>query len=415
MHHNHTSSFFPRVLYILAGFAWLLLLWPNPYAVFMAACVACLTLPYFRRLRAWSRRVRRRVEEKDNLFLKKTHASGIIFLFKRWSSLRLSFANSMPMTIYLTTILAAIATPVTLFMILVAPQIGAGIARLHELWSNNFQLPPEWTEYIDKLVARFRESPLLARLIDESRSFLDGLSTYFTNFTTDTMTSLINKGFNVLGGTMTALWTIFLFLFLSVIFVTYAGRIHLITSRIFHIKPVVLHRFVLSIRQALKAVLMGVVFVAIIQGALCGVGFAVVGFKQFAFWGLLATLVAPIPMVGTALVWLPLCIQLWFSGGTIGAIGLAIWGIVFVAGADSFLRPLFLRKGIKASYLVLILVILCGIASFGTAGLILGPVLLAFSIQAMEEGNLSYPSIFRSGKVRPPLPSLPRHGAGPRA
>lgn len=37
---------------------------------------------------------------------------------------------------------------------------------------------------------------------------------------------------------------------------------------------------------------------------------------------------------------------------------------------------------------------LCGIAAFGTVGLILGPVLLAFSIQALEEANRAYPSFF---------------------
>ena len=58
----------------------------------------------------------------------------------------------------------------------------------------------------------------------------------------------------------------------------------------------------------------GIVFVALVRGALCGIAFAVAGINQPAFWGMLATLVAPIPAIGTALVWLPLCLSLWFSG-----------------------------------------------------------------------------------------------------
>ena len=60
-----------------------------------------------------------------------------------------------------------------------------------------------------------------------------------------------------------------------------------------------------------------------------------------AFWGLLATLVAPIPVIGTAIVWVPLCLSLWFTGKGMAAVGLALWGIVVVSGVDNVLRPLF--------------------------------------------------------------------------
>ena len=72
------------------------------------------------------------------------------------------------------------------------------------------------------------------------------------------------------------------------------------------------------------------------------------------------------------------------------AVGLALWGMLAVAGVDNVLRPLFLRQGIKAPFFVLILAILCGLASFGPVGLIAGPVLLAFAMQAVEEANYFY-------------------------
>lgn len=151
-----------------------------------------------------------------------------------------------------------------------------------------------------------------------------------------------------------------------------------------------LRRFTLTIHKALRAIMLGIVLVALAQGVLCGIGFSVAGVKQPAFWGMLATLVAPIPMVGTALVWLPLCLSLWFTGKTMAAVGLALWGMLAVAGVDNVLRPLFLRQGINAPFFVLIIAILCGLASFGPVGLIAGPVLLAFAMQAVEEGNRIY-------------------------
>lgn len=394
------SLFYPRILYVLAALAWYLLLWPNPVTVFMAGCTACLTLPIYRRLRRAARLRRRVVEPRLRTFTEKEiHAPRLLgHIVRRWRRIvtgtRLSLIKGMPMTAYLSLIILCMILPVTLFTVLVAPQVGAGFSRLHELWANNFQLPAEWTDFLNERFAHLQSFPIVNRLLEEGQSMLNQVSAYFSNFSTDTMSTIINRGFNVLGGTMSVLWNFFLFLFLTVIFALYAERIHLVTARIFHLPPIVLHRFVEAIRNALRGIFMGIIFVAIIQGFLCGIGFAIVGYKQFAFWGLLASFVAPIPTVGTALVWGPLSLQLWFSGKTVEAVTLVLWGVVIVSTADSLLRPLFLKQGIKASYFILILVMLCGIAAFGTVGLILGPVLLAFSIQALEEANRAYPSFF---------------------
>ena len=94
--------------------------------------------------------------------------------------------------------------------------------------------------------------------------------------------------------------------------------------------------------------------------------------------------------MGTALVWVPLCLSLWFTGNSMAAVGLALWGTVAVAGVDNVLRPLFLQQGIKAPFFVLIIAIICGLASFGAVGLIVGPVLLAFALQSLEEARVLY-------------------------
>ena len=94
--------------------------------------------------------------------------------------------------------------------------------------------------------------------------------------------------------------------------------------------------------------------------------------------------------MGTALVWGPLCLSLWFSGATMPAVGLALWGTLAVTSVDNILRPLFLQQGINAPFFVLIIAILCGLGSFGPMGLIIGPVLLAIAMQAVEEAHQTY-------------------------
>ena len=70
--------------------------------------------------------------------------------------------------------------------------------------------------------------------------------------------------------------------------------------------------------------------------------------------------------------------------------GLALWGTLAVTSVDNILRPLFLQQGINAPFFVLIIAILCGLGSFGPMGLIIGPVLLATAMQAVEEAHQTY-------------------------
>jgi len=251
------------------------------------------------------------------------------------------------------------------------------------LRASNFQLPPHWLEYFHKLKAIIAEYPTIEKAVNDALNNLDSMFSSMVSM-------LVTRSFGFVGSTFNVFWLVFLFLILTILFSQYAPDLRKICGRILQIPHTMLARFCLTIHMALRGIMLGIVLVAIAQGILCGIGFAVAGVNQPAFWGLLATMVAPIPMVGTALVWLPLCASLWFSGKTVAAIGLAIWGTLFVAGVDNVLRPFFLRQGIKAPFFVLILVILCGLNSFGPVGLIAGPILLAVALQSLEEAGYYY-------------------------
>lgn len=359
----------PRILYLISALAWLLLLWPNPITIFMAACVSCLSLQVYKRLRMRAGIWRRRLEKST--------------MPKKSRNFLINLSRMMPISSYISLILFSLFTPIAVLALLVSPQAMAGLARLRELRASNFQLPPHWVEYIEHIRKVIHEYPRIEKIIN------DGLANLDTIFS-DTVSMLVSRSFGFVGSTMSALWLTFLFLTLTILFTVKARSIRKITCRILHVPTGMVSRFTHAIHRALKGIMLGIVLVALVQGTLCGIGFAVVGINQPAFWGLLATLVAPIPMVGTALVWGPLCLSLWFTGRAMAALGLALWGALFVSGVDNILRPFFLRQGIKASFFVLILVILCGLSSFGPVGLILGPVLLAIAMQAIDEANNFY-------------------------
>ena len=364
------SALLPRIFYLLAAFAILLLLWPNPVTLFMAACFSCLTLPIYRRQLCRAKLRIRQLERHWPQGFRRRFCTACL--------------RQQPMYGYIIFIISTLVIPVGTLVLLVSPQAAAGLARLRELRENNFQLPEHWQQSIREMLDTLPDIPSIEQSFNDLVKNLDSMAS-------DAVGMLVSHSFDVLGGTMNVLWTTFLFLTLTVIFTAYARPIRIMAGRLFQMPQQQLHRFIHAIYRALRAIMLGVVLVALAQGFLCGIGFAVAGVNQPAFWGMLAALVAPIPMVGTALVWLPLCISLWFTGKTMAAVGLGLWGMLAVTSVDNVLRPLFLRQGIDAPFFVLILAILCGLASFGPVGLIAGPVLLAFAIQARKEADHIYP------------------------
>ncbi|MEE0070679.1 MAG: AI-2E family transporter, partial [Desulfovibrio sp.] len=203
----------PRLLYILAALAWFLLLRPNPVTIVMAGCFACLTLPVYRRMRCTIRHWRKR--------LRLRHPG-------RLGHIVISCSHRLPLYGYIVMIFSAVVIPISTLVLLVSPQVAGGLARLRELQANNFQLPPEWVMRFQELRHSLADYPKVDKMISEFLSNLDAMLA-------DTMGLLINRSVDVLGGTMTVLWTLFLFVTLTVIFAAYASRINLITARIFHI------------------------------------------------------------------------------------------------------------------------------------------------------------------------------------
>jgi len=117
--------------------------------------------------------------------------------------------------------------------------------------------------------------------------------------------------------------------------------------------------------------------IAAIQGTLGGVAFAVTGFPTPLFWGVLIGFFSLVPVVGSALIWVPAAGWLGFSGHWGKAIVvLAICG--GVAGvADNIVRPLLLRNRTRLNELLLFISVLGGLEVFGLLGLVAGPTIVA--------------------------------------
>ncbi|MFC7046720.1 AI-2E family transporter [Halobacteriaceae archaeon GCM10025711] len=124
------------------------------------------------------------------------------------------------------------------------------------------------------------------------------------------------------------------------------------------------------------AVLVANVAVATIQGLLTGVGLAVVGFSNVAFWVVMTTFLSLLPLIGASIVWFPASVYLFVTGQALPAAFLFLYGTFVISLSDNYLRPLLSSRGANLNPGVLVLGIFGGLAAFGFVGLFFGPIVL---------------------------------------
>ena len=116
---------------------------------------------------------------------------------------------------------------------------------------------------------------------------------------------------------------------------------------------------------------------ALIQGVLGGLSFALVGISEPIFWGVLIAFFSLVPVVGSLLVWGPAVLWLVFSGhwGKALLVAAICGGVSTVA--DNIVRPMLLRNRTRLNELLLFIGVLGGIETFGLLGLVAGPTIVA--------------------------------------
>jgi predicted PurR-regulated permease PerM len=129
-----------------------------------------------------------------------------------------------------------------------------------------------------------------------------------------------------------------------------------------------------------RAVALGTLLTAVCQGTLVGMSFAFTGLRSPVVFGVLASLAALIPLVGSSLVWVPAAIVLVAHGRVGAAIFLAFWGLVVVSLVDNIVKPLVVSGRAEISTLPVLVGLMGGLATFGAIGIILGPVVVALAL-----------------------------------
>ena len=134
-----------------------------------------------------------------------------------------------------------------------------------------------------------------------------------------------------------------------------------------------------EIEAVSKSALLGTLLTALTQGVVGGFAMWLVGYPGL-FWGTMMAFASLIPIVGTALIWLPAGLLLIVSGESGWGLFLMTWGVVVVGSIDNFVRPMFMQGAGSMNTVVIFFSLLGGLHVFGLMGLLYGPLIFALTL-----------------------------------
>lgn len=139
-----------------------------------------------------------------------------------------------------------------------------------------------------------------------------------------------------------------------------------------------------KIQKMVIANAIGIPVVAIGQGIIALIGYLIFDAPSAILLFALTVIASMIPIVGAAIVYLPVCIFMIASGNTGTGLGLAVYCVVVVGLTDNLLRFTLLKKLENIHPLNTVFGIILGLNIFGFMGLIFGPILISITIMLIQ-------------------------------
>lgn len=137
-------------------------------------------------------------------------------------------------------------------------------------------------------------------------------------------------------------------------------------------------------RKLVIANAVGIPVVALGQGIVALIGYLIFGAPSPVLLFALTAVTSMIPIVGGALVWLPVGIYMIAEGDTTGGIGIMIYCLIVVGLTDNVLRFTLLKRLENIHPLNTVFGIIMGMKLFGFMGLVFGPILVSMTVLLLQ-------------------------------
>jgi predicted PurR-regulated permease PerM len=219
-----------------------------------------------------------------------------------------------------------------------------------------------------------------AKLVDEK---IYGLTNIHI-FSGDNLKSLQQKATTIVPSLLNssaAIFSNFAIMFFLLYFLLKSGReVERFLDRFIPLKEENVDMLGKETKNMIKANAIGIPVLAILQGIIATIGYWIFGVKDAGLWGFVTGVFSLVPIVGTAIVWVPLCLYMYASGKNGNAIGLLIYAGVLITNIDYVARLTILKRFMNIHPLITIFGVIIGVGLFGFWGVIFGPLLISYFI-----------------------------------
>ena len=128
----------------------------------------------------------------------------------------------------------------------------------------------------------------------------------------------------------------------------------------------------------------GIPVLIVIQAAIAGFGYWIFGMDQPFFWGVITGFASMIPIIGPAVIWIPVSVYMYISGYHGKSIALAVYNALLLVNMEHIFRFSLLKKIGNTHPLVTFFGIVIGLNLFGFLGLIFGPLLISYFLLLLD-------------------------------
>lgn len=137
-------------------------------------------------------------------------------------------------------------------------------------------------------------------------------------------------------------------------------------------------------KKVSSAVIVSTLITAGMQAAAALTGYLIAGMPHPIFFGVVTFFVGMIPAIGAASVCLFAALVLLVTGHPYMALFLAIWGVAIVGLVDNVVKPYLIKGDVEMEGVVVFFSLIGGIAAFGMAGLLIGPLAVALFLALLR-------------------------------
>lgn len=282
--------------------------------------------------------------------------------------------------------LAAFLSLMLVIIIIIVPVIVIGSFLIEEVIVTYNQLQSRQIDFV-AIFDRIRAAipPSVAEMLEKyEMGNMGELQQRVTNFATDGITLAAQRALTLGQGAFGFVMSMGVMLYLT-FFLLRDGRD--LTRKIGQSVPLhgdrkseLFDKFTTVIRATVK----GSIVVAIVQGFLGGVIFWFLDIHSPLLWGVVMIILSLVPLVGSALIWLPVTAYLAITGEYVSAAILGFFGAIVIGSVDNILRPILVGADTKMPDYVILIATLGGLSVIGVNGLVAGPVIAAMFIASWE-------------------------------